>query len=48
MLERTIGPVAYRGRTNYTRKKEAHSLNDALQGKDTPLQKRFIPEHHSK
>ena len=45
MLERTIGPVAYRGRTNYTRKKEGQSLNDAAQGKDTPLQKRFIPRN---
>ncbi len=45
MLERTIGPVAYRGRTNYIRKKEAQSLNDAAQGKETPLQKRFIPRN---
>ena len=45
MLERNIGPVAYRGRTNYIRKKEAQSLNDAAQGKETPLQKRFIPRN---
>ncbi|MEL0330687.1 MAG: tetratricopeptide repeat protein [Candidatus Poseidoniales archaeon] len=45
VLERTIGPIAYRGRTNYARKKEAQSLNDAAQGKDTPLQKRFIPRN---
>lgn len=45
MLERTIGPVAYRGRTNYTRKKEPRALNDAAKGKETPLQKRFIPRN---
>ena len=45
VLERTIGPVAYRGRTNYARKKEARALNDAAQGKETPLQKRFIPRN---
>ena len=45
VLERTIGPVAYRGRSNYTRKKEPQALNDAAQGKETPLQKRFIPRN---
>ena len=45
MLERSIGPVAYRGRTNYIRKKEPQALNDAAQGKETPLQKRFIPRN---
>ena len=33
------------GRTNYARKKEARALNDAAQGKETPLQKRFIPRN---
>ncbi len=37
VLERTIGPVAYRGRTNYIRKKEPQALNDAAQGKETPF-----------
>ena len=45
MLERAIGPVAYRGRTNYIRKKEPRALNDAAEGKETPLQKRFIPRN---
>ncbi len=45
MLERTIGPVAYRGRTNYIRKKEPRALNDAAEGKETELQKRFIPRN---
>jgi tetratricopeptide (TPR) repeat protein len=45
MLERTIGPVAYRGRTNYILKKEPQSLNDAAEGKETQLQKRFIPRN---
>ena len=45
LLERAIGPVAYRGRTNYVRKKEPQALNDAAQGKETPLQKRFIPRN---
>jgi len=44
-LERIIGPVAYRGRTNYLRKKEARALNDAAAGKETPLEKRFIPRN---
>ena len=33
LLERAIGPVAYRGRTNYVRKKEPQALNDAAQGR---------------
>ncbi|RJU84990.1 MAG: tetratricopeptide repeat protein [Candidatus Poseidoniales archaeon] len=45
MLERSIGPVAYRGRTNYIRKKEPQALNDAAEGKETQLQKRFIPRN---
>jgi len=45
MLERSIGPVAYRGRTNYVRKKEPRALNDAAQGKESPVQKRFIPRN---
>ena len=44
-LERIIGPVAYRGRTNYLRKKEIRALNDAAAGKETPLEKRFIPRN---
>ena len=44
-LERIIGPVAYRGRTNYLRKKDVRALNDAAAGKETPLQKRFIPRN---
>ena len=48
VLERTIGPVAYRGRTNYARKKEARALNDAAQGKETPLQNGSSSEHDSK
>ncbi|HII78409.1 MAG TPA: tetratricopeptide repeat protein [Candidatus Poseidonia sp.] len=45
MLERSIGPVAYRGRTNYIRKKEPQALNDAAEGKETQMQKRFIPRN---
>ena len=45
LLERNIGPVAYRGRTNYIRKKEPQALNDAAQGKETTMQKRFIPRN---
>jgi len=45
MLEREIGPVAYRGRTNYIRKKEPHSLNAAAEGRDDIVQERFIPRN---
>ena len=45
MLEREIGPVAYRGRTNYVRKKEPQSLNAAAEGKDEIVQNRFIPRN---
>jgi hypothetical protein len=45
LLEREIGPVAYRGRTNYIRKKEAGSLNAAAEGKDDIVPKRFIPKN---
>ncbi|MEL0311770.1 MAG: hypothetical protein VXA43_00125, partial [Candidatus Poseidoniales archaeon] len=45
MLEREIGPVAYRGRTNYIRKKEAASLNAAAEGKEDIVQQRFIPRN---
>ena len=45
MLERNIGPVAYRGRTNYIRKKERNHSTMQAQGKETPLQKRFIPHN---
>ena len=43
MLEREIGPVAYRGRTNYIRKKESASLNAAAKGEEAVVQQRFIP-----
>lgn len=45
VLEREIGPVAYRGRTNYVRKKEPQSLNAAAEGKDEIVQNRFIPRN---
>jgi hypothetical protein len=45
VLEREIGPVAYRGRTNYARKKEPQSLNAAAEGKDEIVQNRFIPRN---
>ncbi len=45
MLEREIGPVAYRGRTNYIRKKEPHALNAAAEGRDDVVQQRFIPRN---
>ena len=45
MLEREIGPVAYRGRTNYIRKKEPKSLNAAAKGEDNIIQERFIPRN---
>ncbi len=45
MLEREIGPVAYRGRTNYIRKKEPQSLNAAAKGEENIVQERFIPRN---
>ena len=45
LLEREIGPVAYRGRTNYTRKKEPSALNAAAEGKENIVQDRFIPRN---
>lgn len=45
MLERNMGPVAYRGRTNYIQKKEPQSLNAIAQGKDVNAQNRFIPRN---
>lgn len=45
MLEREIGPVAYRGRTNYIRKKEPNSLNAAAKGEENITQDRFIPRN---
>lgn len=45
MLEREIGPVAYRGRTNYIRKKESASLNAAAKGEEAVVQQRFIPRN---
>ena len=45
MLEREIGPVAYRGRTNYIRKKEPKSLDAAAKGEDIAIQERFIPRN---
>ena len=45
MLEREIGPVAYRGRTNYIRKKEPNALNAAAKGEDNIVQERFIPRN---
>lgn len=45
MLERVMGPVAYRGRTNYIRKKEPQSLNAAAKGEDNIVQERFIPRN---
>jgi len=45
MLEREIGPVAYRGRTNYIRKKEANALNAAAKGEEQSIQNRFIPRN---
>ena len=44
VLERAIGPVAYRGRTNYTRKKEPERSMMLLRERN-PLQKRFIPRN---
>ena len=37
VLERTIGPVAYRGRTNYIRKKEPRRSMMLLKGKKPPF-----------
>lgn len=44
-LERVIGPVAYRGRTNYIRKKDPKSLNAAAKGEEHTEQERFIPRN---
>ncbi len=46
MLERFIGPVAYRGRTNYIQKKSGNRLNAAAQGKEEEsFGNRFIPRN---
>jgi len=45
VLEREIGPVAYRGRANYIRKKENASLDAIATGGEVSSQQRFIPRN---
>lgn len=45
MLERAVGPVAYRGRKAYTTKKQAPYLNAISQGKDVSVPDRLIPRN---
>lgn len=46
MLERFIGPVAYRGRANYIKKKSGNYLNATAQGKEQDtMSDRIIPRN---
>lgn len=44
-LERHIGPVAYRGRSNYLTKKDARQLDAAARGEGLQVVNKFIPRN---